>query len=76
MIARQQKKAEIEDPKISLLSARPGERLQLDCPCGATLVGLNEDELVKVARAHLRSDHPSLVDKYSRDEILFMAYRI
>ena len=48
----------------------------LDCPCGATLTGLTEDEMVDVAFAHLRELHPDRVDDYERDHILFMARRL
>ena len=47
-------------------------RRHLHCPCGEWLEGRDEDELVELARLHLREAHP---DKdYTRDEILFMAF--
>jgi hypothetical protein len=48
----------------------------LDCPCGATLTGSTEDEIVQVAFAHLREKHPDLADDYEREHILFMARRL
>ena len=48
----------------------------LDCPCGTTLTGLSEDEIVEVAFAHLRKEHPDLADDYEREHILFMARRL
>lgn len=48
----------------------------LDCPCGRTLTGLSEDEIVEVAFAHLREAHPEMADDYEREHILFMARRL
>ncbi len=48
----------------------------LDCPCGATLTGLSEDEIVEVSFAHLRENHPDLAADYEREHILFMARRL
>ena len=48
----------------------------LDCPCGATLTGLSEDDIVQVAFAHLRETHPDLADDYEREHILVMARRV
>jgi hypothetical protein len=48
----------------------------LQCPCGMTLTGLTEDEIVEVAFAHLREKHPDLADDYEREHILFMAQRL
>ena len=48
----------------------------LDCPCGTTLTGGTEDEIVEVAFAHLREVHPDMADTYERDHVLFMARRL
>jgi hypothetical protein len=48
----------------------------LQCPCGATLTGETEDEIVEVSFAHLRENHPDLADDYEREHILFMAQRL
>lgn len=48
--------------------------IRLRCPCGETIEGENEDDLVAKANAHLTEAHPQLAGTYSRDEILFMAY--
>jgi predicted small metal-binding protein len=45
----------------------------LQCPCGETIKGANEEELVERALAHLRDAHPDLANEYGRDHILFMA---
>lgn len=32
----------------------------IDCPCGHTLRGENDEELVALARQHLESPHPDM----------------
>ena len=49
---------------------------RLTCPCGTALTGDTEDELVDVAFAHLRAEHPDLADDYEREHILFMAIKV
>ena len=44
------------------------------CPCGVNVEGETDDALVENVEAHLASDHPDLVGKYSRDQILEMAH--
>lgn len=46
----------------------------LRCPCGETLTGDTEDDIVAVSTAHLKAKHPNL--DYGRDDILFMAQRL
>jgi predicted small metal-binding protein len=48
----------------------------LPCPCGTRLTGATEDEIVEVAFAHLRAEHPDMADDYEREHILFMAVRL
>ena len=48
----------------------------LRCPCGESLTGDTEDELVEVSFAHLRAQHPDLADAYEREHILFMALHL
>ena len=48
----------------------------LRCPCGTTLTGDTEDEIVEVAFAHLREQHPDMADDYEREHILFMAIKL
>ncbi len=45
----------------------------LVCPCGVTIEGADEDDLVARVEAHLAQDHPELVGHYEREQILFMA---
>jgi predicted small metal-binding protein len=48
----------------------------LQCPCGTSLSGDTEDEIVEVAFAHLRERHPDMADDYEREHILFMAIKV
>ncbi len=48
----------------------------LRCPCGTSLEGDSEDEIVEVSFAHLREKHPDMADDYEREHILFMAQRL
>jgi hypothetical protein len=48
----------------------------LDCPCGTTLTGVSEDEIVQVSFAHLSEQHPEMADHYGREDILVMARRV
>jgi predicted small metal-binding protein len=43
------------------------------CPCGTNVEAETDDELVTRVQEHIVSDHPDLVGKYSRDQILEMA---
>lgn len=47
-------------------------KTRLNCPCGLTIQGTDEDDLVTKTKAHLAEQHPG--HDYSRDEILFIAY--
>jgi hypothetical protein len=44
------------------------------CPCGTVVEGDGDDQLVQNVEAHIASDHPEMVGKYSRDQILSMAH--
>jgi hypothetical protein len=48
----------------------------LRCPCGASLTGDTEDDIVDVSFGHLREVHPELASDYEREHILFMAIRL
>lgn len=43
------------------------------CECGYVARGDSDDELVAGAQRHIESDHPDLVGKLSRDDLLQMA---
>jgi predicted small metal-binding protein len=42
----------------------------ISCECGYVARGDSDDEVVEQIRAHMRSDHPELIDKVSRDDLL------
>ena len=44
------------------------------CPCGTNVEGETEDALVENVQAHIAADHPDLVGKYSREQIVEMAH--
>jgi hypothetical protein len=48
----------------------------LSCPCGETLTGDTEDDIVEVSFAHLRERHPDMADDYEREHVLAMARRL
>jgi predicted small metal-binding protein len=45
----------------------------INCECGAVVRGDTDDELVKAAEAHVTENHPELVGKLRRKDILAMA---
>ena len=46
----------------------------VDCPCGVTVRGETDDELVANVEAHVQSDHPDMVGTMTRDKIMEMAH--
>jgi predicted small metal-binding protein len=45
---------------------------QITCECGHIVRGETEDEVVDRTLDHLRSDHPQLADRITRDEIVVL----
>ena len=45
----------------------------INCECGSAVRGADDDEVVANAEAHVAQDHPELVGKISRDDLLGMA---
>ncbi len=45
------------------------------CPCGKVIEGEDDDKLVENVQEHIVADHPDMVGKYSRDQILEMAHQ-
>ncbi|HWE83227.1 MAG TPA: DUF1059 domain-containing protein [Gaiellaceae bacterium] len=43
---------------------------QITCECGFAIRGETNEEVVEATRAHIREDHPELVDKVSADDLL------
>jgi predicted small metal-binding protein len=46
---------------------------KVECPCGATMRGDDDDELVSNVQAHVRAEHPEMADSMTREQILGMA---
>jgi predicted small metal-binding protein len=46
----------------------------IDCPCGETVRGDTDDELVAATEQHVSEKHPDMVGTKSRAEILEMAH--
>ena len=46
---------------------------KIDCPCGETVRGEDDDQLVTNTEEHMQQRHPEMVGTMSRDQILAMA---
>jgi predicted small metal-binding protein len=46
---------------------------RINCVCGYVVEGDDDDELWENAQAHIGADHPDLVGKVSREDILAQA---
>jgi hypothetical protein len=49
---------------------------QIPCVCGRLVMGEDDDELWRNAQAHLQQDHPELVGKVSRADLLAQAEEV
>jgi predicted small metal-binding protein len=49
---------------------------RINCVCGLVVEGEDDDELWENAQQHMRADHPDLVGKVSRDDIVAQAEEI
>lgn len=47
---------------------------EINCPCGATVLGDDDDQLVANVEEHIQDKHPEMVGTKSREEILAMAH--
>jgi hypothetical protein len=45
----------------------------INCECGRVVRGETDDELIAAAQEHINRDHPDLVGKVSREDLLGMA---
>lgn len=45
----------------------------INCECGQVIRGENDEELVERAQQHINENHPELVGKLTRDDVLGMA---
>ena len=50
--------------------------MKVDCPCGETVRGESEDELVGNVEQHVQEKHPDMVGTMSREQILGMALNV
>ena len=46
----------------------------VDCPCGVTVRGETDDELVTNVEQHVQTDHPDMVGTMTREKIMEMAH--
>jgi predicted small metal-binding protein len=46
---------------------------QIECVCGYVVKGEDDDELWARAQDHMRTDHPDLVGKLTREDIVAQA---
>jgi hypothetical protein len=49
---------------------------RINCVCGKVVEGADDDELWGRAEEHIRTDHPELVGKVTREDILAQAEEI
>jgi hypothetical protein len=47
---------------------------EINCPCGQTVTGDNDDQLVANVEGHILEKHPDMVGTKSREDILAMAH--
>lgn len=45
----------------------------VNCECGEVIRAETDDELIAAVTAHVERDHPELIGKLGRDDILAMA---
>jgi hypothetical protein len=43
---------------------------QISCECGYVIHGDTDDQVLVLAEVHIQSDHPELVGKVTRDDLL------
>jgi predicted small metal-binding protein len=55
------------------VGAYDGPVKRINCICGYLIEAEDDDELLEKVQDHLRVDHPELVGKVSRDDILAQA---
>ena len=49
---------------------------QIPCVCGYVVKGEDDDELWQNGQVHLREDHPDLVGKVTREDLLAQAEEV
>ena len=63
-------------PGARVCPAYDGGVKQIPCVCGRVVKGEDDDELWQNAQEHLREDHPDLVGKVSREDLLAQAEEV
>jgi predicted small metal-binding protein len=63
-------------PFAELSPAYDEDVKQIPCVCGRVVTGEDDDELWRNAQEHIREDHPDLVDKVTRDDLLAQAEEV
>ena len=53
------------------MAAQSGTAKMINCPCGYTVHGKDDDELVANAQKHVRTNHPDM--SVTREQFLSMA---
>ncbi len=48
----------------------------INCECGQVVRGETDEELLAAAEEHVNRDHPELVGKITRDDLLGMAEEV
>jgi hypothetical protein len=59
-----------------MASVKPERIRRINCVCGKVVEGETDDELWEKAQEHLAADHPDLVGKVSREDILAQAAEV
>lgn len=47
----------------------------INCECGQVIRGATDEELLRRAEEHVQRDHPELVGKITREDLLAMSER-
>jgi hypothetical protein len=55
---------------------KPRRIRRINCVCGKVVEGEGDDDLWEKAQEHLAADHPDLVGKVSREDILAQAEEV
>src|SRR5712691_634683 len=66
------------DRVLGSVRSKGGEMRAIECPCGHHLEGADDDELFRLAREHVDSDHPEMqrTDDQLRERIAADAYDV
>jgi hypothetical protein len=59
-----------------MATVKPDRIKRINCVCGKVVEGEGDDELWEKAQKHLAADHPDLVGRVSREDILAQAEEV